>query len=286
MSPRPRRKRKSYNPSVSDRRNAPHPEPREIPPPVSFALLGALLGLGSPVGAFLLRFYHAEPRIFAMWMEVELSANADFYGYMGLGTVAAFAFFGWYVGNHIESHRVRNRNLRRRVEELHLKSVTDGLTGAYSHAYLQEVLGLELERAKAEGGPLSILMMDLDDFKKLNDGHGHLFGDRVLKELTETASMNIRHEDVLGRYGGEEFLVIMPGADADIAAAVAERVRRSFERAGILPMRGEGGTVTTTVSIGAATYPGKGDTDPRALISKADTNLYSAKRAGKNKVVS
>lgn len=261
-------------------------EPREVPPPVSFALLGALMGLGSPVGAFILRWSHAEPRIFALWMEVELSANADFYGYMGLGTVAAFTVFGWYVGTHIESHRVRNRDLRRRVDELHLKSVTDGLTGAYSHAYLQEVLGLELAKAKAEGRPLSILMMDLDDFKKLNDGHGHLFGDRVLKELTETASMNIRHEDVLGRYGGEEFLVIMPGADAVTAGMVAERVRKAFERAGILPMRGAAGTVTTTVSIGAATYDGTGDVDPRALISKADTNLYSAKRAGKNKVVS
>lgn len=270
---------------MSDRRHAPA-EPREVPPPVSFALLGALLGLGSPVGAFLVRWWRAEPRIFEMWMEVELSSNVDFYGYMGLGTVAAFMFFGWYVGKQIQRHRVRNRELRKRMEVLHLKSVTDGLTGAFSHAYLQEVLALELERAKAERQPLSILMMDLDDFKKLNDGHGHLFGDRVLKELTETASMNIRHEDVLGRYGGEEFLVIMPGADAVTAGRVAERVRRSFERAGILPMKGEGGVVTTTVSIGAATYPGDGDIDPRALISKADTNLYSAKRAGKNKVVS
>lgn len=269
---------------MSDRRHAPA-EPREVPPPVSFALLGALVGLGSPVGAFVMRWWHAEPRIFEMWMEVELSANADFYGYMGLGTIAAFAFFGWYVGGQIQRHRVRNRALRQRVDVLHLKSVTDGLTGAFSHAYLQEVLTLELEKAKSERQPLSILMMDLDDFKKLNDGHGHLFGDRVLKELTETASMNIRHEDVLGRYGGEEFLVIMPGADAITAGRVAERVRRSFERAGILPMKGAG-AVTTTVSIGAATYPGEGDVDPRALISKADTNLYSAKRAGKNKVVS
>lgn len=270
---------------MSDRRHVPHGEPREVPPTVSFALLGAVLGLGSPLGAFVLRWWRAEPRIFAMWLEVELSANADFYGYMGLGTVAAFTLFGWHVGAHIQGHRVRSRDLRRRVDELHLKSVTDGLTGAYSHAYLQEVLALELDRAKTEGRPLSILMMDLDDFKKLNDGHGHLFGDRVLKELTETASMNVRHEDVLGRYGGEEFLVIMPGADAVTAGRVAERVRRSFERAGILPMRGEGGAVTTTVSIGAATYTGEGDAEPRSLIAKADANLYSAKRAGKNKVV-
>ena len=269
---------------MTDRRHAPA-ESREVPPTVAFSLLGALLGLGSPLGAFILRWWHAEPRIFALWMEIEVSANADFYGYMGLGTVTAFTLFGWYVGAHIEGHKVRNRDLRRRVDELHLKSVTDGLTGAYSHAFLQEVLGVELEKARAEKTPLSILLLDLDDFKKLNDGHGHLFGDRVLKELTETASMNIRHEDVLGRYGGEEFLVIMPGADADTAGKVAERVRRSFERAGILPMRGATGAVKTTVSIGAATYPGEGEATPHSLISKADTNLYSAKRAGKNKVV-
>ncbi|TBR20526.1 diguanylate cyclase, partial [bacterium] len=161
---------------MSDRRNAPPAEPTVVPAPVSFALLGALMGLGSPLGAFLLRWWRAEPRIFALWMEVELSANADFYGYMGLGTVAAFTLFGWYVGTHIQGHHVRNRDLRRRVDELHLKSVTDGLTGAYSHAYLQEVLALELEKAKAGGTPLSILMMDLDDFKKLNDGHGHQIG--------------------------------------------------------------------------------------------------------------
>lgn len=270
---------------MSERRTSPR-EPREVPPPVSFALLGALLGLGSPFGAFLLRWHHAEPRIFWLWVEVELSSNADFYGYMGLGTIAAFTAFGWYVGTHIERHRVRNRDLRRRIDELHIKSVTDGLTGAYSHAYLQEMLGVELAKAKTEGRPLSILMLDLDDFKKLNDGHGHLFGDRVLKELTETASMNIRHEDVLGRYGGEEFMVIMPGAEAETAVKVAERVRRAFERAGILPMRGAAGVVQTTVSIGAATYPGEGPTDARALIAKADANLYAAKRAGKNKVVS
>ncbi|MDE2292729.1 MAG: GGDEF domain-containing protein [Elusimicrobia bacterium] len=238
------------------------------------------------MGAFILRALQTQPRIFPLWAQVELQYNFVFYGYMAVGSVVAFVAFGWYVGAHVESHRVRGRELRRRVDELHLRSVTDGLTGAYSHAYLQEVLALEMQRARLDKRPLSILMLDLDDFKKLNDGHGHLFGDRVLKELTETASMNIRHEDVLGRYGGEEFMVIMPGADAETAQRVAERVRRAFERAGIMPMQATGGAVRTTVSIGAATYDGAAEPDARAVIARADGNLYAAKRSGKNRVVS
>lgn len=270
---------------MSDRRHSFADKARALPPPFVFAAFGGLLGLGSPVGAFILRWWQAEPRLFPLWMEMELRYNSVFYGYMGVGTVLAFVGFGWYVGRHIDRHRVRNRILRQRVDELHLRSVTDGLTGAYSHAYLHEALSIELERARREGHPLSILMLDLDDFKKLNDGHGHLFGDRVLKELTETASMSIRQEDILGRYGGEEFLVIMPGADAGVAAQVAERVRAAFERAGIVPIHGDG-AVRTTVSIGAATFIGGTELDARGLLSEADKRLYAAKRAGKNQVVS
>lgn len=260
---------------MTDERRQPHAHEQgwDVPHELRYAALGALLGLGSPLGAFLLRWWEAAPRLFPLWAHMELKYNLVFYGYMGVGSVVAFVAFGFYVGRQIEGHRVHNRDLRRRVEDLHLRSVTDGLTGAFSHAYLQEVLALELAQAMDGRRPLSVLMLDLDDFKKLNDGKGHLFGDRVLKELTETASMNIRHEDVLGRYGGEEFLVIMPGADAAVARTVAERVRRSFERAGY-----------TTVSIGAATFSGEAPADARAMIARADAKLYEAKRSGKNKV--
>ena len=269
-----------------ERRHGSGDGPKNIRSQFVYAGLGALLGLGSPVGAFILRWYEADPRIFPLWAHMEIRYNSVFYGYMGVGSVIAFVAFGYYVGLHIESHLVRSRDMRRRIDELHLRSVTDGLTGAFSHGYLQEALSIEMEKARREGRPLSILMMDLDDFKKLNDGHGHLFGDRVLKELTETASMNIRGEDVLGRYGGEEFLVIMPGADSAVAVRVAERVRKAFERAAIHPVHGQGGSVRTTVSIGAATYAGEHELDARALIQRADERLYAAKRSGKNQVVS
>lgn len=261
--------------------------PDPLPHYVLYPLLGFFIGLGSPLGAFLLRFWRAEPILKGLWVRSELSYNADFYAYMAVGTVTAFVAFGYVLGRLSERQRVRNRLLRARVEELHLKSVTDGLTGAFSHAYLRETLAIEIERARRHRRPLSVLILDLDDFKRLNDTHGHLFGDRVLKEVTETVSMSIRHEDVLGRYGGEEFLVIMPGADAEVARRVAERIRRAVERAGVLDVRDRGSKpVRTTLSIGAATY--SGDTpamDAAALIDRADRGLYEAKNAGKNRVV-
>lgn len=258
-----------------------------LPHYVLYPILGFFLGLGSPVGAFLLRFWRADPLLKGLWIRSELSYNADFYAYMAVGTITAFVAFGYVLGRLSERQRVRNRLLRARVEELHLKSVTDGLTGAFSHAYLRETLAIEIERARRHRRPLSVLILDLDDFKKLNDTHGHLFGDRVLKEVTETVSMSIRHEDVLGRYGGEEFLVIMPGADAEVARRVAERIRRAVERAGVLDVRRRDSSepVRTTLSIGAATYAGEAPLDAAAFIDRADRGLYEAKNGGKNRVV-
>lgn len=255
---------------------------------ILFPVIGFFLGLCSPVTAFLLRLWQADPVHMDMWIRSELSYNSLFYLYMGVTTVLAFLAFGYLLGSRSESQRVHNKSLRERMEELHLKSVTDGLTGAYSHAYLQEMLSIEMERSKRHETSLSILMMDLDDFKLLNDNHGHLFGDQVLKEITETVNMHIRQEDVLGRYGGEEFMVIMPGADLDVAKRVAERVRSSVARAGIIDQRDlqQSGPVQTTLSIGVATFLGAGKLTHAGLIDHADRNLYRAKNKGKNRICS
>ncbi|MBI5201194.1 MAG: GGDEF domain-containing protein, partial [Elusimicrobia bacterium] len=212
----------------------------------------------------------------------ELHEEKVFYWYMGVGTVLSFAIFGYLVGARSERQRARNAALRTRVRELHLSSITDGLTGAFSHAYLQEALQLELEASRRSGRPVSVLMLDLDDFKKLNDTHGHLFGDRVLREVTETIAANIRQADVLGRYGGEEFAVIMPGADPATAVKVAERVRLAVSRSPISPPHAA--PVPVRLSIGAATTA-DGQTSAPDLIRKADENLYRAKNGGKNRTV-
>lgn len=255
----------------SDSDDAPHPW-RALPHYYTYPALGFVIGCLSPVGAFLMRYWQADPLLRLLWMRHELQYNALFYEYMGLGTVGAFVFFGYVLGVRSEAQRVRNRILSARLDELHLRSVTDGLTGAYTHGYVRELLELELQKAVTAQLPLSVVIIDVDDFKRVNDSHGHLFGDRVLKETAETISTRIRGEDFLGRMGGDEFLVVMPMADAFTAGQVAGRICAAVSKNGYL----------STVSVGTATFNG---TETAAeLLSRADANLYESKRAGKNRV--
>jgi diguanylate cyclase (GGDEF)-like protein len=252
----------------------PRPFWRTMPLQYLYPALGFLLGLGSPVGAFVLRYVLADPLMRVLWMRHELDYNALFYCYMGVGTILSFMVFGYVIGLRGEAQRVRNRILSARVDELHLKSVTDGLTGTFTHGYLHEVLELEIQQALTGGQPLSVMVVDIDDFKRVNDGHGHLFGDRVIKETAETVAQNVRSEDIIGRYGGDEFVVIMPGADAETALHVAGRVRDGISKNGF----------KATVSVGVATFDG--DEAPAELFHRADMNLYQAKHDGKNRVSS
>jgi diguanylate cyclase (GGDEF)-like protein len=252
----------------------PRPFWRGIPHYYAYPTLGAILGVGSPVGAFCLRYWLADPILKALWVRHELQYNSLFYAYMGIGTVASFVFFGYWLGVRSERQRVSNRILSARLDDLHLKSVTDSLTGAFTHGYLQEILELELQHSLTRKTPLSILMLDIDDFKRINDSHGHLFGDRVIKETAETISASIRSEDILGRYGGDEFLVIMPGADAQTAQHAATRICHGIAKNGF----------DATVSIGTTTYNGHGKQDGKSLLEAADANMYQAKREGKNQV--
>jgi diguanylate cyclase (GGDEF)-like protein len=247
---------------------------RSLPHYVLYPALGLLLGLGSPIGAFLMRYWLSDPILKHLWVVHELQYNFAFYAYMGIGTVGSFMIFGYALGLRSERQRVHNRILSARIDELHLKSVTDSLTGAYTHGYLHEVLEIEIQRSLTDKSPLSILILDIDDFKRINDTHGHLFGDRVIKETAETISANIRGEDILGRYGGDEFLVIMPGADEETTVQVARRICTSIAKNGFM----------ATVSIGATTFTGDETQSVKELIQRADNNLYQAKHDGKNQV--
>lgn len=252
----------------------PRPRWRQIPHYYVYPALGVLLGLGSPTGAFAMRFWLADPLLRGLWVRNELQYNGLFYWYMGIGTTVAFALFGYALGLRSERLRVGNRILSARVDELHLKSVTDGLTGAFTHGYLREVLELEVQAAITQKTPLSAMIVDIDDFKRINDSHGHLFGDRVLRETAETIVASVRSDDILGRYGGDEFIVIMPGADAETAVHVAERVRAGVAKNGYL----------ATLSIGVATYEDAANEGAAELLHRADMCLYQAKRGGKNRV--
>jgi len=247
---------------------------RALPHTTLYPALGFAIGLCTPLGAFLMRYLLAGPLLTTQWIRYELEYNANFYAIMGIGTILSFMVFGYILGLRSEEQRVSNRILRARIDELHLKSVTDGLTGSYTHGYLHEILELEMQHSLTDSTPLSILILDIDDFKKVNDLHGHLFGDRVIKETAETIAASVRTADIFGRMGGDEFLVIMPGADHDTAGVVARRICTSFAKSNHM----------ATVSIGAASLSGNEKVSAADLLHRADLNLYQAKRDGKNRV--
>ena len=166
--------------------------------------------------------------------------------------------------------------------ELERLSVTDRLTELYNHGYFQQRLEEEFNRAARFGHNISLIMLDIDDFKEFNDTFGHPQGDRVLRAVSAIIRANLRDIDIAARYGGEEFVVLLPETELDGAAAVAERIRTTVEE-----YRLEEGAQRAfrTVSVGVATFPGDANTASR-LLELADQAMYRAKRAGKNRVES
>lgn len=161
-------------------------------------------------------------------------------------------------------------------------SITDELTGLYNYRYLQQRLDDEIERARRYGRSLSLLMLDADDFKGFNDTHGHIAGDNALAEMARVFRSAVREIDIVCRYGGEEFSVILPETDAEGAFVVAEKIREAVSSH--LFADGEGvRRVRLTVSIGLATYP-SGAADQEELLRMADDALYAAKNTGRDRV--
>ncbi|MCP4217887.1 MAG: diguanylate cyclase [bacterium] len=163
-------------------------------------------------------------------------------------------------------------------------SVIDGLTQLYNRRYIMELFKTEFSKTVRYDSDLSLLMIDIDDFKKINDTHGHLSGDIVLKSLSAIIKKNLRNVDLPGRYGGEEFIVILPETTKENAMVVAERIRVQVLNNTFKTMNGEPVSVTISLGIGdIADLDNK--TNELELIKIADSRLYNAKRTGKNKVV-
>jgi len=164
---------------------------------------------------------------------------------------------------------------------LRQQATRDALTGVWNRAMILEILERELARSRREGQPVSILLADADHFKDINDTHGHLVGDRVLRHIAQRLSGVVRTYDSVGRYGGEEFLLVLPDTDADIALALAERLRHFVEEE---PTATDDREVWASISIGVATP--HSDETAEQLLQNADNALYAAKRSGRNRVVS
>lgn len=183
----------------------------------------------------------------------------------------------------------KNRELARANQELELAnkklrklSITDGLTELYNHRHVHELLHEEFERSHRSGDPLAVAMMDLDRFKQVNDTYGHPTGDVILYETAQILRETAREIDMIGRYGGEEFIAILPGTTEEHAAHFAERVR---QRVAAHLFRDDSTEVRMTLSAGVAAYPEHATDTPDLLIKRADEALYAAKSAGRNRVV-
>jgi two-component system cell cycle response regulator len=185
------------------------------------------------------------------------------------------------VRTQIRKRRYTER-LRDNVQMSIEMAITDALTGLYNRRYMETHVSTLVEQAAARGKPLSVLVIDIDYFKAINDTYGHDAGDDVLRDFALRVRRSIRGIDLACRYGGEEFVVIMPETDMAVATVVAERLRRRIA-AEPFPIQHGAGKVEVTISVGIATL-GREDT-AAAMIKRADQALYRAKRDGRNRVV-
>ena len=185
------------------------------------------------------------------------------------------------VRTQIRRHRYA-LELRASVNNTMALAVTDDMTGLYNRRYFDRHLNIMLGKAAEQGRDMAVMLLDIDHFKSVNDNHGHDIGDAVLKEFSMRLRRNIRGVDLACRFGGEEFVVLMPDTDIRQAEAVAERVRNAVAERGF--EIGTARPLAVTVSVGLARNEAMADT-PETIIKRADIALYRAKREGRNRVV-
>jgi diguanylate cyclase (GGDEF)-like protein len=173
--------------------------------------------------------------------------------------------------------------LREATAKLELMAATDSLTGLPNRRSFSDGLAVEFRRSRRYSRPLAVLMLDLDNFKEMNDTHGHPFGDFLLSEVAATLGRGVRESDLVARYGGEEFVVMLPETTSEEAVAVAEKLRRAVAEREFA--QGEV-RVRLRLSAGVAGFDGHGaDEGPGDLVTRADRALYAAKGAGRDRVV-
>lgn len=175
--------------------------------------------------------------------------------------------------------------LEEKNRELERLSISDGLTGLFNHRHIHGLLQEEYERAERTRAELTVAMFDLDRFKQVNDTHGHQAGDRVLQQMADILRRSARDIDRIGRYGGEEFMVLLPGTDIEDGATFVERVRKEVAGYRFLIGGGPDRAIEMTTSAGVASYPHELVHSPETLVRLADEALYAAKQSGRDRVV-
>ncbi len=213
------------------------------------------------------------------WLGVPLEADRTPLGVISIASTEISAF----TEQDEEMLRTLGQQVVSALENARLFELAtiDGLTRLLNSRYLRQKLAEEFERTSKIRGQLSVVMVDIDHFKKINDTHGHEVGNEVLQHLAILLRGNLRDSDIAGRYGGEEFMLILPNTSADAAHFVSERLRRTIEET---PADTDGGLIHITASLGVANFPTFPAGEPDALVEQADRALYESKRGGRNRV--
>ncbi len=229
-----------------------------------------------------LRYYSADPRIRSE-LVVPLIAEGKVVGVFNVGSarLAAFGPRDLHLLATLASYAVIAIQNARLYEQARRLAVTDGLTELYNHRYFYEALERLFERSRRDVQPLALIMLEIDRFKHYNDTYGHKFGDHALREVAGLLRRGSRPSDIVARYGGDEFMVVLPGATKSAAMETAERLRRSVEAHPLVPS--EGTIATVTISVGVSAYPDDAQT-VGALVEAVDQAQYVSKRLGGNRV--
>jgi diguanylate cyclase (GGDEF)-like protein len=165
--------------------------------------------------------------------------------------------------------------------QLEKLAALDGLTGIYNRRHFEDVAAREVYRFQRYGGSISLIMLDLDHFKNINDAHGHAAGDAVLVSAAKTLASCLRKSDIMGRFGGEEFIVLLPETDRAAAIAIAEKMRQALES---LMVRFQEQSFRVTASFGVTGVTSPESATPEIFFERADRALYEAKEKGRNRV--
>ncbi len=228
-------------------------------------LSGILLGFSAPLGWMTLRSITETNFSYTQ----EISNNIMLYTYMTIATPITFGIWAYLLSKQMAVYKKLSRY--------------DSLTGLINRRAICQFLSDHFALAKRYSYPISIIMVDIDHFKQnINDKYGHLFGDYILKTLSDIIAEKIRRTDIAGRYGGEEFLIVLLHTELEGATVVAENLRRAVEYLDIIK---ENEKCIITISMGVTSMKDKME-NYETLIKKADENLYIAKRKGRNRVIS
>lgn len=247
-----------------------------------YSVCGVGAGLLAPAFWLVWRAYASRTSWWNAWLKTEFSKNADTYALIAVWSVLLLGVAGYLLGRRHDLLEHEARSTRDSNLELNALANTDGLTGLLNARAAHERLAIEMENAHSVHAPLSCLLIDIDHFKKINDTYGHPFGDAVLARVAAVLRRQVRRLDMVGRLGGEEFLVIMPGTKQEAAQAAAERIRSAMERE---PFAQGETSVQVTVSLGVVRFPAAGLRSKDDLLRAVDEALYAAKSAGRNRVL-